>query len=50
MGAIPSHGSTMGYGSGPFRTEESTPTLKGLLSQPMVKPWDAVTNTLKNQS
>ncbi len=25
MGAAPSHGSTMGYVSGPFRTEEQTP-------------------------
>ncbi len=30
----------MGYVSGPFRTENRTPTLKGSLSQPMVEPWD----------
>ena len=41
MGATPSHGITMGYVSDPFRTENRTPTLKGSLSQPMVKPWDA---------
>ncbi len=38
MGAAPSHGTTMGYVSDPFRTEEQNPTLKGSLSQPMVKP------------
>ena len=36
----PSHGSTMGYMSGPFRTEEPAPNLKGSLFQHMVKPWD----------
>ena len=41
MGATPSHGITMGYVSDPFRTENRTPTLKGSLFQPMVKPWDA---------
>ena len=39
MGAAPAHGITMGYVSGPFRTEEPASTLKGSLSQPMVEPW-----------
>ncbi len=39
MGAVPAHGITMGYVSGPFRTEDQNPTLKGSLSQPMVEPW-----------
>ena len=50
MGATPSHGITMGYVSDPFRTENRTPTLKGSLFQPMVKPWDAGAKTLENQS
>ena len=29
MGAAPSHGTTMGYVSDPFRTEEQNPTRKG---------------------
>ena len=45
-----SYGTTMGYVSDPFRTENRTPTLKGSLFQPMVKPWDAVATTLENQS
>ncbi len=47
--SAPSHGYTMGYVSGPFRTEGQNPTLKGSLHQPMVEPWDGAI-TLEKQS